>query len=202
MNVFTRLTQIDKYAEFHVFWNEFQRLMKEMNLSEHFLLIELKRKMFYKLQDVMSSEFNIVQNIYELARWAQLKENHYKRIDDVKSRRRSSAVTTAEIEIETREAINRIVNIITISISINEKAKQTSVETTIWNLNQYRSSNFRTSNIFRASNLDSTREELMKAKKCFNCNESNHLNKDCSKFRKFRIVEMNVKNDTKKSRKE
>jgi hypothetical protein len=49
MNAFTRLTQIDKYAEFHVFWNEFQRLMKEMNLSEHFLLIELKRKMFYRL---------------------------------------------------------------------------------------------------------------------------------------------------------
>jgi predicted metalloenzyme YecM len=33
MNAFTRLTQINKYAEFHVFWNEFQRLIKEMNLS-------------------------------------------------------------------------------------------------------------------------------------------------------------------------
>jgi hypothetical protein len=49
MNEFIWLTQIDKYTEFHVFWNEFQRLMKEMNLSKHFLLIELKRKMFYKL---------------------------------------------------------------------------------------------------------------------------------------------------------
>jgi hypothetical protein len=105
--------------------------MKEMNLSKHFLLIELKRKMFYKLQDVMSSKFNIVQNIYELARLTQLKENHYKRIDDVKSRRRSNAIITAEIEIETKEAISRTVNIITISTSINEKAEQTSVETTI-----------------------------------------------------------------------
>jgi hypothetical protein len=94
------------------------------------------------------------------------------------------------------------VNIITISISINEKAEQTSVETTIWNLNQYRSSNSRTSNISRASNLDSTREELMKAKKCFNCDESNHLNRDCSKFRKLRIVEMNVRDDNEKSKKE
>ncbi len=34
MNAFTRLTQIDKYAEFHVFWNEFQRLMKEVNLPK------------------------------------------------------------------------------------------------------------------------------------------------------------------------
>jgi hypothetical protein len=80
------------------------------------------------------------------------------------------------------------VNITTISISINEKAEQTSVETTIWNLNQYRSSNFRTSNISRASNLDSTREEFMKAKKCFNCGESSHLNRDCSKLKKLRIV--------------
>jgi hypothetical protein len=103
--------------------------MKEMNLSEHFFLIELKRKMSYRLQNVMFSEFNIIQDIYELARLAQLKENHYKRIDDVKSRRRSTAVAT--IEIETKAAINRTVNIITISISINEKAEQISARTTI-----------------------------------------------------------------------
>ncbi len=133
--------------------------------------------MFYKLQDVMSSKFNIVQNIYELARLIQLKANHYKRINDVKSRKRSNAIIIAEIEIETRKAISRTISIITISISINEKAKQTFVETTIWNLNQYRSSNFRTSNISKTFNLDSTKEELMKAKKCFNCNESNHLTK-------------------------
>jgi hypothetical protein len=202
MNAFTRLTQIDKYAKFHVFWNEFQRVMKEMNLSKSFLLIELKRKMFYRLQDVMSSKFNIVQNIYELIRSAQLKEDHYKRIDDVKSRKRSSAVTTTEIEIETRKAISRTMSIITISISINEKAEQTFVETTIWNLNQYRSSSFRTSNISKAFNLDSTREKLMKARKCFNYNESNFLSRDCQKFRKFKVVEINVRNDTKKSKKE
>jgi hypothetical protein len=198
MNAFTRLTQINKYAEFHVFWNEFQRLMKEMNLSEHFFLIELKRKMFYRLQNVMSSEFNIIQDIYELVRLTQLKENHYKRIDDVKSRRRSSAVAT--IEIETKAAIIRTVNIITISISINEKVEQIFTETTIWNSNQFWISTSRVTS--RTSNLDSTKEKLMKADKCFNCDESKHFNRDCSKFKKFRVAEMNVKNDTKKLRKE
>jgi hypothetical protein len=77
----------------------------------------------------MSSEFNIIQDIYELVRLTQLKENHYKRIDDVKSRRRSNAVVT--IEIETKTTINRTMNIITISISINEKIEQIFVETTI-----------------------------------------------------------------------
>jgi hypothetical protein len=119
MNAFIRLIQINKYVEFHVFWNEFQRLMIEMNLSDHFLLIELKRKMFYRLQDVMFLEFNIVQNIYELTRLTQLKENHYKRNDDVKSRKRSSAVVI--VEIETKIAISRTMSIITISISINDK---------------------------------------------------------------------------------
>jgi hypothetical protein len=103
--------------------------MKEINLSKHFLLIELKRKMFYKLQKMMSFDFNIIQDIYELARLIQLKENHYKRIDDVKSCRRSSAVVT--IEIETKATISRTVNITTISISINEKVEQISAETTI-----------------------------------------------------------------------
>jgi hypothetical protein len=199
MNVFIRLTQMSKYTELHVFWNKFQRLMKKMNLSEHFLLVELKRKMFYKLQNVMSFKFNIIDDIYELARLTQLKEDHYKRINDVKSRKRSSAITTAEIEIETRTTTSKTISIITISSSINEKAEQTSTRTTIWNSNQFRTL---TSRITRTSNLDSTKEELIKAKKCFNCNESKHLNKDCSKLRKFRIVEINVRNDTKKSRKE
>jgi ACT domain-containing protein len=78
----------------------------------------------------MSSEFNTIQNIYELVRLAQLKEDHYKRIDDVKSRKRSVAIITAEIEIETKAAINCTVNITTISISINEKIEQISAETT------------------------------------------------------------------------
>jgi hypothetical protein len=174
--------------------------MKEMNLSKHFLLIELKRKMFYKLQNVMFIEFNIIDDIYELTRQTQLKENHYKRINDVKFRRRSNAVAT--IEIETKAAISRTMSIITTSISINEKAESIFVDSTIWNFNQYRSSNSRTSNIFRAFNSNSIKEKFMKTNKCFNCDESNHLSRDCSKFKKFRIVEMNVKDDTKKSRKE
>ncbi len=85
--------------------------------------------MFYRLQNVIFSEFNIVQNIYELARLIQLKENHYKRINNVKSRKRSNAVVT--IEIETKSAIIRLMNIITISISINEKVEQISTRITI-----------------------------------------------------------------------
>ncbi len=198
MNAFIRLIQIKKYVEFHVFWNEFQRLMIEINFFDHFLLIELKRKMFYRLQDVMFSEFNIVQDIYELARLTQLKENHYKRIDDVKSRRRSSAVATTEIE--TKFAIIRLVSITTISIAINEKVEQISTKITIWNSNQFRISTSRV--ISRTSNSDSIKEKFMKADKCFNCDESNHLSRDCSKSRKLRIVEMNVRNDTEKSKKE
>jgi hypothetical protein len=92
------------------------------------------------------------------------------------------------------------VSITTISISINEKIEQISAETTIWNFNQFRISTFRF--ISKTFNLDSTKEKLMKADKCFNYDESSHLNRDCSKFRKFRVVEMNLKNDTKKSKKE
>jgi hypothetical protein len=72
--------------------------------------------------------------------------------------------------------------------------------TTIWNSNQFRISTSRV--ISRTPNSDSTREKLMKADKCFNCDESSHLSRDCSKSRKSRIVKMNVRNDTKKSKKE
>ncbi len=173
-----------------------------MNFSKHFLLIEFKRKMSYKLQNVMSFEFNIIQNIYEIARLAQLKKDHYKRIDDVKSRKRSSAV--AIVEIETKATISKIISITTISTSINEKTEQTFFETTIWNSNQFCSSNsreFDASTSIRTFNFDSTREQFMKKSKCFNYDESDHLSRDCTKFRKFRVVEMNVKKKTKNSRK-
>jgi hypothetical protein len=91
------------------------------------------------------------------------------------------------------------VSIITISTSINEKVEQISAETTTWNFNQFRISTSRV--ISRTFNLDSIKKKLMKADKCFNCDESNHLSRDCSKFKKFRIAEMNVRNDTKKSKK-
>jgi hypothetical protein len=197
MNIFIRLTQMNKYAKFHVFWNEFQRLMKKMNLSKHFLLIELKRKMFYKLQNVMSFEFNIIDDIYELIRQIQLKENHYKRIDDVKSRKRFDAVIT--VKIETKTTINKTMNIITISISINEKTKQKFAKTMIWNFNQLRTS---ISRIIKTLNLDSIKKKLMKENKCFNCDEFDHLSRDYSKSKKFKIVEMNVKNDAENSKKE
>ncbi len=48
--------------------------------------------MSYKLQDVMSFKFNTIKNIYKLIKLTQLKEDHYKRIDDVKTRRRFDAV--------------------------------------------------------------------------------------------------------------
>ncbi len=68
----------------------------------------------------MSFEFNIIDDIYELTRQTQLKENYYKRIDNAKSRRRPNAAVTAETE--TRAAISRTVSITT--ISINEKVEQ------------------------------------------------------------------------------
>jgi hypothetical protein len=77
----------------------------------------------------MLFEFNIIQNIYELARLIQLKKDHYKRIDDVKSRRRSNAIITAEIE--TKTTIHKTINIIMISTWINEKMKHISAKTTI-----------------------------------------------------------------------
>ncbi len=77
----------------------------------------------------MFIEFNIIDDIYELVRQTQLKENHYKRINDVKSRRRLSAIAT--IEIETRTAISRTMSITTISISINKKFESIFADSTL-----------------------------------------------------------------------
>ncbi len=167
--------------------------MKKMNLSELFLLTELKRKMSYKLQNVMSFEFNIVKNIYELTRLTQLKENHYKRIDDVKTRRRFDAVIDEVIiaEARTRAIIIKFISSTT-TTSINDKSFQISFERNLY------SSTSRSTNL-RTSNFDSTREILMKKNRCFNCFEIDHISKNCFKSKKFRVAKMtmNEKNSKK-----
>ncbi len=155
-----------------------------MNLLEYFLLTEVKRKMSYKLQNVMSSEFNIVKNIYELARLTQLKENHYKRIDDVKTRRRSDAVVDEVIIAKTRVVIIKTV-FSTNTTSINDKSIQIFFERSLFSSTS-RSTNSRT------SNLDSIRETLMKKNKCFNCFEIDHISKNCLKSKKFRVAKMTI----------
>ncbi len=163
--------------------------MKEMNFSKHFLLIELKRKMLYKLQNV-----NTVKNIYELAQLTQLKENHYKRIDDIKTRRQSDAVIDEVITAETKAYNLKIITIITTinkKISISNKSSQISFE---------RSQFFVTlrNTISRTSNSDSVREILMKKNKCFNCFEIDHISKNCFKSKKFRVAKINMKNENSK----
>jgi hypothetical protein len=158
-----------------------------MNLSKQFLLIELKRNMFYKLQSVMSFKFNIIQNIYDVTRLIQFKEDHYKRIDDVKFRRRLNASIIAKFE--TRTIIIKTMNITTISTFIN---KNTSRSIT-WNSNQFRSSNSRNLEIrSKTSNFDSIKKQLMRENKCFNFDESEHLSKNCSKSKKIRIAEIST----------
>ncbi len=87
--------------------------------------------MFYKLRNVISFNFNIIQDLYELVYLTQLEKNYYKRIDDVKSRKRLNVIIIAKIEIETKMIINKTINIIMISTSINEKIEQISIEMTI-----------------------------------------------------------------------
>jgi hypothetical protein len=143
--------------------------------------------MFYKLRNVISFNFNIIQDLYELVYLTQLEKNYYKRIDDVKSRKRLNVIIIAKIEIETKMIINKTINIIMISTSINEKIEQISIEMTIWNFNQFCTSIFR---IIKTFNLDSTKKKLMKTNKCFNYDESKHLNRDYLKLKKFRIVKV------------
>ncbi len=73
-----------------------------MKFSKYFLLTKLKRKMSYKLQNVMSFKFNIIKNIYKLIRLTQLKKDHYKHINDVKTRRRFDAIIDEVIIAKTR----------------------------------------------------------------------------------------------------
>jgi hypothetical protein len=75
--------------------------------------------MFYLLQNVMLFNFNIVQNIYELTCFVELRKNHYRRINDVKSRRRLNA--THYDKLDSKTTTFRTINMTTIWISINDK---------------------------------------------------------------------------------
>jgi hypothetical protein len=48
------IKQMRKYREFHVFWSKFQRLFNELSLIEKMLLNDLRVKMSYKLQKMLT----------------------------------------------------------------------------------------------------------------------------------------------------
>ncbi len=149
--------------------------------------------MSYKLQDVMFSKFNTIKNIYELIKLIQLKKDHYKRINDVKTQKRFDAIIDKVTTAKTNTKAIIIKTIFSIIItSINEKSSQTFFER-----NTYSSTTKSTN--FRTSNFDSTRGILMKKNKCFNYFKIDYINKNCLKSKKFKIAKMtmNEKNSKK-----
>jgi hypothetical protein len=44
MNAFIQLTQINKYAEFHVFWNEFSAINEKNEFFETFFIDRTQKK--------------------------------------------------------------------------------------------------------------------------------------------------------------
>jgi phosphoribosylformylglycinamidine (FGAM) synthase PurS component len=104
----------------------------------------------------MSSEFNIIKNIYELTRLIQLKENYYKRINNVKTRKQFDVIIDKVIIAKTitKTIIIKIVFNIIIT-TINKKFFQNFFERNFY-------SSISKSTNFRTSNSNSTRKILIK----------------------------------------
>ncbi len=69
LKTYKRLKQIKMYRKFHTFWVEFQRLASDLKLyDEEALLMNLKNKMSFELQKVLTFDIYKTIDLYEFAR--------------------------------------------------------------------------------------------------------------------------------------
>lgn len=72
MKVFRRLKQIAQHKEFHIFWSAFQRLADDAKTFDKLILLkDLKNKMSFDLQKILTSEAYKAFNPHEFARLCQ-----------------------------------------------------------------------------------------------------------------------------------
>ena len=193
-----RLTAINALREFRMkrdnftdFWTKFQRLTAELKYSDD----HLREKFIYKLpplyQKHLSIEFDRTPNLYNLTSTVKKTINRWKTADTVKNRISEYKITIA----------NDVITDYVTSGSTNQKINNREVisSTPVMPVNTYN----RALISFvqrRTPNSDSTKEKIMTEKRCFNCDETGHIVKNCIKPKAVKLNEIvkKVKNDSKK----
>ncbi len=82
LKTYRRLKQVKANKEFHIFWTEFQRLTSDSKLyDEETFLKDLKDKMFWDLQKILTFDIYKKIDLYKFARLCQFIDQTLRDVD-------------------------------------------------------------------------------------------------------------------------
>ena len=196
MKEFRNLQQVNKYREFHIFWFEFQRLFNELKFFEKLLLNEIRNKMSWKLQKQLTVEIYKVIDLYEFARLCM----HIDQIlRDVKAKSRAYRrnLDIENVSSESTQSETDVITFVSTFSTSEDISLIKSISSRIWSFSISRSE-ISFASTSRLAHLILAVKQKMKKSKCFNCDESDHMTKNCSHSKKT-INELFLHDDSKKN---
>ncbi len=191
MKGFCRLKQIDQFREFHAFWSKFQRLASDAEIFDELALLkDLKNKMSFDLQRILASEVYKAIDLHEFARLCQFIGQILRDVESKSTRDR-------DFEYEEYVTAERDTTIIIQTVHRESIFAAQSIDRFI--------STSLTNQSWRAQSQAS---DQINEFRCYNCNELEHMSRNCLQSSKSRLVvsatnvrEMNIKKTRDESRK-
>ena len=177
---FRDLKQVGKYREFHAFWSEFQRLANELEYSEKTLLNELRNKMNFGLQKMLAVEAYKATDLYEFARLCMHTDQTIREVETKTKGYRKNFVGPSVPIASTAGGTTSIVKASTPALTRTPAMPSAT------------SSRSSTPFMARAPHPDPIMEKRIKEGRCFNCDLTGHMAKDCPQPRKGRVSEMSA----------
>jgi hypothetical protein len=176
LKIYKRLKQIKANKKFHTFWAKFQRLVSDSKIYDEIALLkDLKNKMFWDLQNTLTSNIYKTTNLYEFARLCQFIDQTLRDVDT-----KIRNVSRDDYE----ESISRN------NVNYQKSSRDHS------NTSKSRSQLSASSRIISQTSV----KEQVNAFSCYNCEKSEHLTRNCKTFKKLnssnfvRKIEKNMSN--------
>jgi hypothetical protein len=178
LKTYKRLKQIESFKDFNIFWAEFQRLVDDSELyNQKALLEDLKNKMSYELQKVLTIESYKTTDLHEFVKMCRYMNQILKNMNN-KSRREEFS---NDFE---REEVIFIVN----SNQINQNVDR-SISRSRFEIFEFESeTNLRA--------ITQSSKDQMNSLNCYNCEKFDYFFRNCRQSRKMNsnsfVREMNV----------
>ena len=178
-----------KGNNFIEFWAEFQRLTAELEYSDEHLREEFIHKLSPLYQKHLSVEFDKTPDLYDLASTVRKTADRWKAADNIENRI-SEYKTTIASDVTTGYVTSG-------STSQKVSSREMTPSTPVVPVNTYN----RALTPFvqrRPPNPDPTKEKIMAEGRCFNCGETGHIVKNCTKPKAVKLNEIveEVENDS------
>jgi len=169
-NEFRNLKQGNR--DFNSFWSDFQRLTADMDESEETLVEDLRHKVSIELRTALAADRNTT-NLFELAQTCQYIDQELRDVGRARQNlsRFAPRLASTTASASPRTAVQEKTTTTTTSTSAPRTTFSPAARAPYFPRSEYRPP--------RSPHTDAMKEKLMREGKCFHCQKSGHVAREC-----------------------